>query len=80
MMKMDFTNYQKSLMKKKDISFQQKMKKNKIRFILGDIRELKRCLEATKNIDIVIHAAALKHVPICEFNPKEALKNQLYWN
>lgn len=59
---------------KKDISLQQKMKKNKIRFILGDIRELKRCIEATKNIDIVIHAAALKHVPICEFNPKEALK------
>lgn len=58
----------------KDISFQQKMKKNKIRFILGDIRELQRCIEATKNIDIVIHAAALKHVPICEFNPKEALK------
>lgn len=62
------------LNEKKDISFQQKMKKNKIRFILGDIRESKRCLEATKNIDIVIHAAALKHVPICEFNPKEAFK------
>ena len=61
-----------SINEKKDISFQQKMKKNKIRFILGDIRDYKRCLEATRDIDIVIHAAALKHVPICEFNPKEA--------
>ncbi len=67
-------NLSETIKEDKDVSFQQKMKKNKIRFILGDVRELNRCLNATKNIDIVIHAAALKHVPICEFNPKEAYR------
>ncbi len=67
-------NLSETIKEDKDVSFQQKMKKNKIRFILGDVRELNRCLDATKNIDIVIHAAALKHVPICEFNPKEAYR------
>ena len=62
---------------KKDISFQYKMKKNKIRFILGDVRDYKRCLEATSKIDIVIHAAALKHVPLCEYNPLEAKKTNI---
>jgi FlaA1/EpsC-like NDP-sugar epimerase len=42
-----------------------KMKSNKIRYLLGDIRDFRRCLLATNKIDIVIHAAAMKHVPIC---------------
>ena len=48
------------------------MKKNRIRFFLGDVRNYKRCLEATKGTDIVIHAAAIKHVNIAEFNKNEA--------
>lgn len=66
-----------SISEEKNFSFTSKMKKNKIRFILGDIRDYKRCLEASKNIDIIIHAAALKHVPLCEYNPVEAKKTNV---
>jgi len=48
------------------------MKKNRIRFFLGDVRDYKRCLEATKGTDIVIHTAAIKHVNIAEYNKNEA--------
>lgn len=55
-----------------------KMTQDKIRYLIGDIRDLKRCILATKNIDIVIHAAALKHVPICEYNKDETFKTNVY--
>ena len=56
------------------ISFNKSMKKNKIRYLIGDVRDFKRNLEASKNIDIVIHAAAMKHVPLCEYNFDETYK------
>lgn len=58
-------------------TFQNKMKINKIRFLIGDIRDYKRNLEACREIDICIHAAALKHVPICEYNPDETKKTNI---
>ena len=54
-----------------------KMEDNKIRFLLGDIRDYKRCLLATQDVDIIVHAAALKHVPICEYNKEEAYKTNV---
>lgn len=60
-----------------DDNLSKKMKKNKVRFLIGDIRDYKRNLEATKGIDIVIHAAAMKHVPICEYNPSETEKTNI---
>lgn len=58
-------------------NFSKEMKLNKIRFFLGDVRDLNRCREVTLNVDIVIHAAALKHVSIVEYNPKEAYQTNV---
>ena len=48
-----------------------------IRFLIGDIRDKERLILAMENIDLVYHAAALKHVPLCEYNPFEAIKTNV---
>ena len=53
------------------------MSKSRIRYLVGDIRDFGRCLESTRGIDFVIHAAAMKHVPICEYNKKETYKTNV---
>ncbi len=58
-------------------NFSKDMKKNKIRFFLGDVRDLNRCIKVSKEVDIVIHAAALKHVSIVEYNPNEAYQTNV---
>jgi FlaA1/EpsC-like NDP-sugar epimerase len=57
--------------------FSSQMKKQKIRFFLGDVRDIKRCHEVTRNVDIVVHAAAIKHVNISEYNPSDAMQTNL---
>lgn len=47
---------------------------SRIRYFVGDIRDAARLREALNGVDIVIHAAAMKHVPICEYNPQEAFE------
>jgi len=49
----------------------------KIRFLIGDIRDYQRVCRALKDIDYVIHAAALKQVPASEYNPFEAIKTNI---
>ena len=44
-----------------------------IRYFIGDVRDLDRMRRAMREVDIVIHAAALKQVPACEYNPNEAI-------
>ena len=48
-----------------------------IRFLLGDVRDQERLTRAFKNIDIVIHAAAMKHVHLAEYNPDECIKTNI---
>lgn len=48
-----------------------------IRFFVGDIRDEQRIKRALKGIDYVIHAAAMKHVPIAEYNPMECIKTNV---
>ena len=48
-----------------------------IRFFIGDIRDEDRVKRALKGIDYVIHAAAMKHVPIAEYNPMECIKTNV---
>lgn len=56
----------------------EKLDKNKItRFFLGDVRDLDRVKFATRNIDYLIHAAALKHVDQAEYNPLEFIKTNI---
>ena len=49
-----------------------------IRFFIGDVRDASRLKEAFRDIDIVIHAAALKQVPAAEYNPMECIKTNIY--
>jgi UDP-N-acetylglucosamine 4,6-dehydratase (inverting) len=51
--------------------------KNKLRFFIGDIRDLARIKLALKKVDIVVHAAALKQVPTAEYNPFEVIKTNI---
>lgn len=50
---------------------------SKLRFFIGDIRDKDRLYRAFKGVDIVIHAAAMKQVPACEYNPTEAIKTNI---
>lgn len=49
-----------------------------IRFLIGDVRDEDRLKKAFKDIDYVIHAAAMKHVPIAEYNPDECVKTNIH--
>ena len=51
--------------------------KDKLRFFIGDVRDKERLARAFEGVDYVVHAAALKQVPACEYNPAEAIKTNI---
>ena len=61
----------------KQVTMQSEFNDNRLRFLIGDVRDLPRLQRALEGIDIVFHTAALKHVPIIEYNPFEAINTNV---
>jgi UDP-N-acetylglucosamine 4,6-dehydratase/5-epimerase len=51
--------------------------RDNLRFFIGDVRDKSRLIRAMNGIDVVIHAAAMKQVPACEYNPSEAIETNI---
>jgi UDP-N-acetylglucosamine 4,6-dehydratase len=62
---------------KKQDDLRKKLNNSKIKFLLGDVRDISTVKKATQGADYVFHAAALKQVPSCEFYPLEAVKTNI---
>lgn len=57
----------------KQVEMQSKFDDSRLRFLIGDVRDGNRLARAVEGVDVVFHAAALKHVPLIEYNPTEAI-------
>ncbi|MDZ4677662.1 MAG: UDP-N-acetylglucosamine 4,6-dehydratase (inverting) [Oligoflexia bacterium] len=62
----------------KQYEMQQDMSDERLRYFLGDVRDLARLTQAMRGVDYVIHAAALKQVPAAEYNPTECIKTNVH--
>ncbi len=58
--------------------YKDKVDMSKVRFFIGDVRDKERMERAFDGVDYVIHAAAMKQVPTCEYNPMEAVKTNIH--
>lgn len=62
---------------KKQYDMSLKFNNERLRFFIGDVRDKERLHRAMTDVDIVVHAAALKQVPACEYNPIEAIRTNI---
>lgn len=62
---------------KKQEDLRNELNDQRVKFLIGDVRDSKSILEALRGVDFVFHAAALKQVPSCEFYPLEAIKTNV---
>ncbi len=58
--------------------YRNKVDMSRVRFFIGDVRDKERLMRAMHGVDYVIHAAAMKQVPTCEYNPMEAVKTNIH--
>ncbi len=61
----------------KQFEMQSKLKSEKLRYFLGDVRDYERLKQATYGVDVIIHAAAIKQIPAAEYNPMETIKTNI---
>jgi len=59
------------------MEMQNRFDDSRLRFLIGDVRDRDRLYRAVSGVDIIVHAAALKHVPACEYNPIEAVRTNV---
>ena len=61
----------------KQVTMESEFNDDRLRFFIGDVRDLPRLQRALEDVDIVFHTAALKHVPVIEYNPFEGIKTNV---
>ncbi|MFT7374095.1 MAG: UDP-N-acetylglucosamine 4,6-dehydratase, partial [Oleiphilaceae bacterium] len=62
----------------KQFEMQQHYNASCMRYFIGDVRDKERLISAMRDVDYVVHAAALKQVPAAEYNPNECIKTNIY--
>ena len=71
------SEYSGSTQEERILDLRNKIQNDRVKFIIGDVRDYESIYDATKEIDYIFHAAALKQVPSCEFYPWEACKTNI---
>jgi len=61
----------------KQITMESEINDDRVRYLVGDVRDLPRLIRALEDIELAFHTAALKHVPVVEYNPFEAIKTNV---